>query len=323
MKILGMKGFFSFFLVMASLLGLQGQNTSQVYRNYIEKYKDIAIRQMRSERIPASIIMAQGLLESAAGTSFLAVEANNHFGIKCAENWTGKSVRKDDDRRNECFRKYEQVEDSYRDHSAFLKRDRYASLYSLDPTDYRAWAKGLKAAGYATDPLYAEKLIRIIENYSLHELDLQGAEQGRLASADTARGGEVSSFSAERGAIYRHVNKGMLYVVAFPGDTPWDIAQRFDVPLKKILDYNELRYDSQLIPGQYIFLVKKKTSGAEPFYTVAQGDTMYSIAQKLGMTVESLYAKNRIKAGVQPPVGTKLYLKRTIPRRLAVNDYNI
>ena len=112
-------------------------------------------------------------------------------------------------------------------------------------------------------------------------------------------------------------------MVAFPGDTPWDIAQRFDVPLKKILDYNELRYDSQLIPGQYLFLVKKKTSGAEPFYTVAEGDTMYSIAQKLGMTVESLYAKNRIKAGVQPPVGTKLYLKRTIPRRLAVNDYNI
>ena len=170
---------------------------------------------------------------------------------------------------------------------------------------------------------YPEKLIRIIENYSLHELDLQGAEQGRLASSDTARAGAESSFSAERDAMYRHANKGMLYVVAFPGDTPWDIAQRFDVPLKKILDYNELRYDSQLIPGQYLFLVKKKTSGAEPFYTVAQGDTMYSIAQKLGMTVESLYAKNRIKAGVQPPVGTKLYLKRTIPRRLAVNDYNI
>lgn len=318
-----MKGFLSFFLVAVSLLGLRGQNTSQAYRDYIEKYKDIAVRQMRSERIPASIILAQGLLESAAGTSFLAVEANNHFGIKCTSDWTGKSVRKDDDRRNECFRKYEQVEDSYRDHSAFLKRDRYASLYSLDPTDYQAWAKGLKAAGYATDPLYAEKLIRLIENYSLHELDLQGAEQGLVVSADTAHAGAVSSFSADCDAIYRHANKGMLYVVAFPGDTPWDIAQRFDVPLKKILDYNELRYDSQLIPGQYLFLVKKKTSGAEPFYTVAQGDTMYSIAQKLGMTVESLYAKNRIKAGVQPPVGTKLYLKRTIPRRLAVNDYNI
>lgn len=316
------------FILLLSLFGAAGfaQNTSQAYKNYIEQYKDVAIRQMQSERIPASIIMAQALLESAAGQSDLSVKANNHFGIKCTADWTGPSVRKDDDKKNECFRKYAHAEESYRDHSAFLKRDRYASLYTLDPTDYKAWAKGLKAAGYATDPLYAEKLIRLIENYSLHDLDLQGASgiaPAPSGSTETADTPASSIRSADPRAMYRHANKGMLYAVAQPGDTPLDISQRFKVPLKKILDYNELRYDSRLIPGQFVFLVKKRTTGAEDFYTVQPGDTMYLIAQKTGMTVESLYKKNRIRAGEQLPVGAKLYLKRTMPRRLAVNPYNI
>lgn len=316
--------------ILTLLIGLSGacvfaQSTSQAYKDYIEKYKDVAIRQMQTERIPASIIMAQGLLESAAGKSYLAVNANNHFGIKCTPDWKGKTILKDDDRKNECFRKYEHAEESYRDHSAFLKRDRYASLYTLEPTDYKAWAKGLKAAGYATDPLYAEKLIRLIDTYSLHTLDIQGAPgivpPGETTVADGSA--QPTVVTGDPNAMFRHANKGMLYAVAFPGDTPLTISERFKVPLKKILDYNELRYDSQLIPGQYVFLVKKKTSGAEDFYTVQPGDTMYLIAQKTGMTVESLYSKNRIKAGKQPPVGAKLYLKRNIPRRLATNPYNI
>lgn len=316
---------FAWLLSAGFVLSLSAQTTSQAYRDYIEKYKDVAVRQMQTERIPASIIMAQGLLESAAGKSYLAVNANNHFGIKCTSDWTGKSIRKDDDRRDECFRKYEHAEESFRDHSAFLKRDRYASLYTLDPTDYRAWARGLKAAGYATDPLYAEKLIRIIDNYQLHRLDTLGlaeAQPGETAPlpADPA---SPTIPSGDRNALYRHANKGMLYVVAFPGDTPDEIARRFKVPLKKILAYNELRYDSQLIPGQNVFLVQKKTSGADDFYTVAPGDTMYLIAQKTGMSVASLYTKNRLKPGAMPPVGTRLYLRRTMPRRLAVHDYNL
>ena len=316
--------------ILTLLIGLSGacvfaQSTSQAYKDYIEKYRDVAIRQMQAERIPASVIMAQGLLESAAGKSYLAVNANNHFGIKCTPDWKGKTILKDDDRKNECFRKYEHAEESYRDHSAFLKRDRYASLYTLEPTDYKAWAKGLKAAGYATDPLYAEKLIRLIDTYSLHTLDIQGASgivpPGETAVADGSAQSVV--VAGDPNAMFRHANKGMLYAVAFPGDTPLTISERFKVPLKKILDYNELRYDSQLIPGQYVVLVKKKTSGAEDFNTVQPGDTMYLIAQKTGMTVESLYSKNRIKAGEQPPIGAKLYLKRNIPRRLATNPYNI
>ena len=319
-----MKRILSLALWLAAGQLLWGQSTSQAYRDYIEKYKDVAIRQMQSERIPASIIIAQGLLESAAGKSYLAVKANNHFGIKCTSDWTGKTIRKDDDHPNECFRKYEHAEESFRDHSAFLKRERYASLYTLDPPDYKAWAKGLKAAGYATDPLYAEKLIRIIDNYSLHQFDIQGASTaytGTTPAGSTPEGAALSQ--GDRNAMYRHANKGMLYVTAFADDTPASIAKRFKIPLKKVLAYNELRYDSQLTPGQNVFLVKKKTSGADDFYTVQAGDTMYLIAQKTGMTVQSLYVKNRIKPGAMPPAGTRLYLRRTIPRRLAVNDYNL
>ncbi|MDD4819476.1 MAG: glucosaminidase domain-containing protein [Flavobacteriales bacterium] len=157
---------------------LYAQNLNDSYLKYIEQYRSIAIRQMQKEGIPASIIMAQALLESSAGNSFLAVKANNHFGIKCTSDWNGPSIRKDDDKRNECFRKYSKVEDSFTDHSAFLKRDRYASLYKIPSTDYKNWARGLKAAGYATDSQYAEKLIRLIENYSLHTLDT-GERGGR------------------------------------------------------------------------------------------------------------------------------------------------
>lgn len=312
------------FAVFASV-AVSAQTTTQAYRDYIEKYKATAVRQMRENRIPASIIMAQALLESAAGRSELSVKANNHFGIKCTSEWTGKTIRKDDDRKNECFRKYDHPEESYRDHSLFLKRDRYASLYDLDPTDYSAWAKGLKAAGYATDPLYAEKLIRLIENYSLHTLDLEGAA---LMPADTgvqtpgSPSGTTAAVTGDRNAMYRHANKGIMYVVAFEGDTAEDISARFKVPVDKLLMYNELRYDSPLVPGQYVFLAPKKTKGVEDFYTVREGDTMYLIAQKTGVTVKTLYDKNRMKQGVEPPVGTKLYLKRTMPRKQAVNWYN-
>lgn len=312
-------------LAFAVSITLSAQTTTQAYKDYIEKYKATAVKQMRENRIPASIIMAQALLESGAGRSELSVKANNHFGIKCTSEWTGKTIRKDDDRKNECFRKYDHPEESYHDHSLFLKRDRYASLYDLDPTDYAAWAKGLKAAGYATDPLYAEKLIRLIENYSLHTLDIEGAAYMPAAPGIQVPGsqtGATATTTADRNAMYRHANKGIMYVVAFEGDTVEDIATRFKVSVDKLLMYNELRYDSPLMPGQYVFLAPKKTKGAEDFYTVGEDDTMYLIAQKTGITVKTLYDKNRIKQGVEPPVGTKLYLKRTMPRKQAVNWYN-
>lgn len=148
------------------------KNLSSVRLEYIAKYKELAIRQMKKYKIPASIILAQACLESADGRSTLATKANNHFGIKCHSSWKGKTYRKDDDRRNECFRKYPTIEDSYKDHSEFLKNGkRYSKLFSLPLRDYRKWAKGLKEAGYATDPHYAEVLIKIIEDYQLYRYD--------------------------------------------------------------------------------------------------------------------------------------------------------
>lgn len=319
-----MKRLSLFLLAFYVSVTASAQTTSQAYRDYIEKYKATAVRQMRENRIPASIIMAQALLESSAGRSELSVKANNHFGIKCTSEWTGKTMLKDDDRKNECFRKYDHPEESYRDHSLFLKHDRYSSLYVLEPTDYVAWAKGLKAAGYATDPLYAEKLIRLIENYSLHTLDIEGAASMPDDTGVQTPGSQTDTgiAAADRNAMYRHANKGIMYVVAFEGDTAEDIAKRFKVSVDKLLLYNELRYDSQLVPGQYVFLAPKKTKGVEDFYTVREGDTMYLIAQKTGVTIKTLYDKNRIKQGVEPLVGTKLYLKRTLPRKQAVNWYN-
>ena len=162
-----------FILLMLSVLGLEAQNRqkNKLTLDYIDKYKDIAMTEMVLNKIPASITLAQGILESGNGQSELATKGNNHFGIKCHSDWKGKKMYKDDDAPNECFRVYNDAAESYRDHSAFLKRDRYKDLYELKITDYKGWAKGLKAAGYATNPKYPELLIELIERYELTNLD--------------------------------------------------------------------------------------------------------------------------------------------------------
>ena len=162
-----------FILLMLSVLGLEAQNRqkNKLTLDYIDKYKDIAMTEMVLNKIPASITLAQGILESGNGQSELATKGNNHFGIKCHSDWKGKKMYKDDDAPNECFRVYNDAAESYRDHSAFLKRDRYKDLYELKITDYKGWAKGLKKAGYATLPTYAAVLVNIIETYELYEYD--------------------------------------------------------------------------------------------------------------------------------------------------------
>ena len=161
--------------VLAFAAGAQAQRRNSRYVDYINKYSALAVQQMKEHKIPASITLAQGLLESGAGMSTLARKSNNHFGIKCGSNWNGRTVRHDDDARNECFRAYRNPRDSYEDHSAFLKRGaRYAFLFKLKITDYKGWARGLKKAGYATDPSYANRLITIIEDYDLYKYDRKG-----------------------------------------------------------------------------------------------------------------------------------------------------
>lgn len=214
-----------------------GNTTAEAY---IEQFKNIAIQEMNANGIPASITLAQGLLESGNGKSELAVQANNHFGIKCAGDWTGKSILKDDDTKNECFRVYKTAEESYKDHSEFLKRKRYASLFQLDKNDYKSWAKGLKEAGYATNPKYPDLLIGLIERYQLNRFDV-GEKVGEKIARETKVEAEIKSNNAvapNTEAIKAPV-KMVIYEVK-ANDSLAGIAQRFGVSVEKLKQANGL-----------------------------------------------------------------------------------
>lgn len=201
--------------------------------SYISQYGDIAMHQMRKSKIPASIILAQGILESASGRGRLAVEANNHFGIKC-HGWKGAKIYHDDDRSQECFRKYRKAESSYEDHSEFLTgRSRYASLFKLKPSDYKAWAKGLRAAGYATDRKYPQKLISLIERYKLYTYDedvLEGKQPKKVAT-----------------------NRGVKSHIIIRGDTLYSLSKRYNTTVEAIKNLNNMR-TNDLALGQELMI---------------------------------------------------------------------
>lgn len=273
---------------------------NQAYLSYIERYKAIAVQQMQKYKIPASITLAQGLLESGGGRSDLAVRGNNHFGIKC-HDWTGPSMRRDDDAPDECFRVYDSAEKSFEDHSLFLLRKRYSPLFSLKITDYRAWANGLKSCGYATSPTYAQSLISIIETYRLYEYDT--AKVYTKPATKYAKGHQSRPM---------YMNNGNYYVIARRGETYKTIANEFDANYKKLAKYNERDKNDVLEEGEIVYLLKKKKHAAKEFkhtvYTVKAGDSMYSIAQRYGMRVKSLYDINRLPADYSPRVGDRLSL---------------
>ncbi len=279
---------------------------NSVYQEYIDQYKDLAIEEMLRYNIPASITLAQGIFESGAGRSELSVKGNNHFGIKC-HGWTGRSVYHDDDTRNECFRAYDNVLQSYEDHSKFLRYNvRYNSLFTLQRTDYRGWAQGLKACGYATNPRYADKLIELIELYKLYELD-------KATSYD--------KFMAKRGGYDKPVSQGMslhpikiynknYYIIARAGDTFKGIGEEIDISYRKIAKYNERDKHDVLHAGEIIYL-KKKQKKADKVYKnrphiVKAGESMYSIAQRYGIRLKSLYKKNHLSPDYQARVGDTL-----------------
>ena len=277
------------------------------YQQYINQYKDVAIEQMQKYKIPASITLAQGLLESGAGNSTLAVKANNHFGIKC-HHWTGPTIYKDDDARGECFRVYKNDFESYEDHSVFLVTgQRYRSLFSLKPTDYQGWARGLKAAGYATNPVYADKLIEIIQLYKLYQYD-------------TAR--HYDKFMTERvkdkpvGGQPLHLitifNKN-YYVIARRGDTFRSIGEEIGISYKKIARYNERDKNDRLREGEIIWLKKKQRRAPKEFkhryHQVKPGESMYSIAQAYGIRVKYLYQMNGLSPEYSIRVGDNLRLR--------------
>ena len=263
---------------------------NQAYQNYIDEYKNIAIQEMLKYNIPASITLAQGILESGAGRSELARKGNNHFGIKC-HGWTGRTTYHDDDAQQECFRAYDNAVESYEDHSQFLRsKPRYASLFQLDRTDYKGWAFGLKAAGYATNPQYAYSLINIIETYNLQQYDWATSSSAFNSNkTNTTVGGKNSEH------IVRMCNKN-YYVVAREGDTFRSIGEEVGVSYRKLAKYNERNKNDKLSKGDIVYLEKKRTKADKSFkskpHTVTAGESMYSISQKYGIRLKSLYKMN-------------------------------
>ncbi len=288
---------YTILLVCISLVGF-AQNAD--YLAYIEQYKDIAIKEMHDYKIPASITLAQGILESAAGKSKLAKEANNHFGIKCHRDWDGPKVYHDDDKDDECFRKYKHAEESYKDHSLFLvNRSRYQELFKLKMTDYKGWAKGLKKAGYATNKKYPQLLIDLIEKYNLHQYDL--VKRSEVDDIDY----ELFELTP---LILLHKNN-IKYIVVEENETLESISEKTEVSVKRLLKYNDLDYDDTISEGQNLYIQPKRSRGKEKFYTVKEGDTMYSISQTQGIKLKCLYKRNRVPVGYQPKAGTLLVLR--------------
>lgn len=285
---------------------------------YIEKYKDIAIKKQKVYKIPASITLAQGILESGSGNSRLARKANNHFGIKCHKGWNGKKYYMNDDAKNECFRKYKKAEDSYRDHSKFLtQRGRYSFLFDYKTTDYKKWAHGLKKAGYATNPKYPQLLIRIIEKYNLDQYDkdykrksgkTEDVKKEKYVAISTAGFKQVDSWSSGR-KIFK--NNGKKLIIIEKGDTFYGLANEFEIYSWQFKSNNDLKKGHVLKIGEVIYLEKKKRKADKKYkiHVVKAGETMHSISQLYGVRIKRLYRMNNLPKGVQVEVGTKLKLR--------------
>jgi LysM repeat protein len=308
-------------LLLITALSASSQNADMI-KNYIDTYKNLAVAEMQRTGVPAAITLAQGIHESGAGRGELALTANNHFGIKCKSDWTGQSVKHDDDTKGECFRKYPSAEDSYKDHSDFLKNShRYASLFSLDPSDYSGWANGLKKAGYATNPKYAPTLIRLIEDYHLQDYTLIALGKQPVGN-DTANSGMITTIATTEEFIIQgesikkadypdgefklnetkvvYVKKGTSFLL---------IATQYDIDLSKIFEFNDMPEAEQTNKDQLIYLQRKRKTGNAELHIVQPGETLHDIAQDEAIRLESLMELNWLKDGEMPAVGEKLSLK--------------
>jgi LysM repeat protein len=291
--------------------------SSAVIREYIETYKDLAMEEMQRTGVPASITLAQGIHETGAGQSALVRKSNNHFGIKCKSEWTGESASHDDDARGECFRKYDDPADSYRDHSDFLKnRKHYAFLFDLEPTDFEAWAYGLKKAGYATNPKYPQILIKLIQDYNLQDYTLiamgkKHFEEKWAGVEDVEAPVEVFNRSKYPSGVFK-INETSVVVV--PKGTPFlVVAQKHDVSLRRLFDFNDMEPCEEAGRDMLVYLQRKRKTGASDFHKVARGETLYDIAQAEGIRLESLLNLNMLSREAQPEVGETLYLKGHAP----------
>lgn len=310
-------------IMLLCLPSLQAQGVE--HRNpkfvaYIQRHYAEALRQMQRYNIPASITMAQGIVETGAGQSTLALEHNNHFGIKCHSSWRGKTAYRTDDRPNECFRSYDSWEDSYEDHSLFLLKPRYSRLFSLPQDDYRGWAMGLQQAGYATNKGYANALIKIVENYELYTLDhgylpsyIKGGKKHQETSVGRRKHTSQPPTSQPDPNHMRpiYTSYRLLYILANHGDSYESIAQELGVSARKLAKYNETPLDYPLQEGDVIYL-ERKHSRADSTYTshvVRVGDSMHRIAQRYGIRLEKLYQLNQKDEDYTPQEGDILLLR--------------
>lgn len=322
-----MKRILLYLLLAVAALPSSAQKNA-TFLAYIDTYKDMAIDQMRRHNIPASITLAQGILESAAGQSYLATTANNHFGIKTGASWTGPWVTKDDDKAQEKFRKYATVAESFEDHSRFLHKQRYAKLFDLDPTDYKGWAYGLKEANYATNPKYPTLLINLIEDYELAQYDHQPSVAMVQVNNVPMPAGNVDFGIADMETQTEHsyaTNHGqhvithstrlcndVAYVVAREGDSYESIAYEFYMNPDKLRKYNETAPYYQLKAGDLVYLHSKKNHVAPrirgAFHKVQNGESIHSISQRYGIKMSRLYRWNMLPANFRTNVGDLLLL---------------
>ncbi len=295
---------------LSAISSFAQEQQSDAVLKYIARYKTIAMEEMKLYGIPASITLAQGILESNAGRSSLAVNGNNHFGIKCHNMWYGKTLIQDDDTKDECFRKYDTPEESFRDHSEFLKnRERYSFLFNYSPTDYKSWSYGLKQAGYATNPKYPELLIKNIDLYELYKYDNPSYQDSKTdIVADLITKPPVSGSNTDWAArIYLHNN--IRTVKLLPGETLEDIGKKSKQGIRRILKYNDLIKNIRPADGSIIYLQPKRRTGNDLYHSVVAGETMYAISQLHGIKLKFLYRLNNMILGTEPEIGEIIYLR--------------
>ena len=338
-----------FLIVVLSVIGkcVLAQDPATIQK-YIDTYKDLAIEEMQRTGVPASIKLAQGIHETLAGTSDLVLSSNNHFGIKCKDTWTGESVKHDDDLKNECFRKYSSAADSYRDHSDFLKNSpRYSSLFTIDPTDYKDWAYGLKKAGYATNPKYPQIIIKLIEDYHLQDYTLiamgkiKPKEEQVLAKTDVTLPPKQTAASSTPVFINQKDNNTNKQAAVMPDirqqqkvveqkkyypegefkinetrviyakkGTPFlAIAQQFNISLAWLFEFNDMNETEAVEKDQLIYLQRKRKTGDNEFHVVKQGESLHDIAQSEAIRLESLEEYNMLQPDQEPAVGEQLSLR--------------
>ena len=316
-----MKHRLSLVLSLLLLLPVTAWSQKMTRAQYIEKFAPTAVREMKATGIPASITLAQGCLESGNGNSSLAVKVHNHFGIKCHNNWKGKTFHQDDDARNECFRSYRSDDESFRDHSDFLRyRDRYAFLFDLEPTDYKGWAYGLKKAGYATAPTYATSLIQIIEEHELWRYDQLDAQARRELPPTPVQAEASETFRPLPGhrlytaSLSREIRttNGVPWIRARKGDSYAGLAREYDLFTRELLRFNDRSRRVDLQEGEVVYLEAKKRESAPNLdkHVVEEGETMRDLAQRYAVKMKKLYQYNNLRPGSQPEPGTILLLRK-------------